>query len=109
MAALFLVAVWCTALSMARPRHSLFFLAASALIVLPIASLVGQRGKMTVACLCVALVLALSPLDYMIDKTGRWSVRLLPVSHGIVCKPDTACYGCVMFGGEPKYTVVLGY
>jgi len=109
MAALSLLVVWCAALMAMRPRHSLVFLVLSAVVVLPIASFFGQRRRMTLVCFCVAPLLALSPIDYTVQRSGSWSVRLLPVSHGIFCKPDTACYGCVVFGDDPKYALVLGY
>jgi len=93
------------------PRYSLFYLAVSAIVVLPVAAWFGRRDLMAVLCLGTAAVLALSPVDLVIRQEDRASLRLrfLPVSHGIGCPPDTDCRGCIVSMNEPKFAIVLRY
>ena len=91
-------------------RRSLFLWAVAFSMLLPLAFWfrLGFK-KWCVASLLVALALAASPLDIVILRLDRPGVRLLPISYGIACQPETACYGCIISAHPPKRALVLSF
>jgi hypothetical protein len=91
-------------------RHSLFLWAVVFSLLLPLAFWfrVGFE-KWCAASLLIALALAISPIDIVIMRRDRPGLSLQPVSYGIVCQPETACYGCVVLANPPRKALVLSY
>ena len=91
-------------------RHSLLLWALLFSLLLPLAFWF-QLGfkKWCVASLLIALALVISPIDIVIMRLERHGVRLLPISYGIVCRPGTVCYGCVVTANSPRKALVLSY
>jgi len=104
-----LVVVSCALMAIPSFRNSLFWLALSSSIVLPIATWLGLRDIMAAMALGTAAFLALSPVYFTVRHSGRIGWLILPVSHGRFCKADTACYGCAVSMNDPKFAVVFDY
>ncbi|HZI58522.1 MAG TPA: hypothetical protein VFF39_17205, partial [Verrucomicrobiae bacterium] len=65
--------------------------------------------KWCVAFSVVAVSLAMSPIDLTIQHSGKRGLRLMPISYGFACEPDTACYGCIIPPNPPRKALVLAY
>jgi ABC-type Fe3+-siderophore transport system permease subunit len=91
-------------------RNSLMYIAVLALVALPVALWRSVRFK-TVALVLAGLAVsaALSPIDVLVQKTGRMDVSLLPGHFGISCEPNTACFGCVVYRHAPTMAIVVSY
>src|SRR5215469_1691183 len=70
-------------------RRSLFLWAVVFSMLLPLAFWfrLGFK-KWSAASLLIALALAASPVDIVILQQDRPGIRLLPVTYGIVCRPE---------------------
>jgi hypothetical protein len=76
-------------------RYSGFYLAVLAMVVLPVSYWRRQRvARMCLLFLVAAVVLAASPVDFLVRSETHAQVRLLPARYGIACTSDEACYGC---------------
>jgi hypothetical protein len=91
-------------------RRSLFLWAVVFSTLLPLAFWFRLGFKRwCVASVLIAFGLAASPIDIVILKLDRPGVRLLPISYGIACQPETACYGCIISANPPRKALVLSY
>src|SRR6476646_7257867 len=97
-------------ISMFSSRYSLFLWLLLAAFLLPLAFWfrLGFK-KLCIAFAIVAAGLAISPIDFTIQSSGKRGLQLLPISYGIGCKPGTACYGCIIPPNPPRKALVLSY
>jgi hypothetical protein len=91
-------------------RHSVFYLAALAVVVLPLSCWYRKPfARITLLFLALAMGLAASPVDLQVRPEGRARVRLLQASYGLACNSDRACYGCTVPIHPAKFAVVITY
>jgi hypothetical protein len=100
----------CLLLCFFSGRQSLFLWAGMFSLLLPLAFWF-QLGfkKWCAASLLIAFTLAISPIDIVIRRLDKPGLSLLPISHGDVCQPGTACYGCIIAPNPPWKALVLSY
>ncbi|HSK43081.1 MAG TPA: hypothetical protein VLA83_04245, partial [Candidatus Binatia bacterium] len=84
------------------------FLLAAFLLPLAFWFRLGFR-KWCIAFSVVGISLAISPIDFTIQYSGKKGLYLLPISYGIGCQPGTACYGCILPPNPPRKALVLSY
>jgi len=96
-------------LDLFSPRYVYLYLLLIAAIVLPLARWMRWSVRSLALLLSgVALAFALSPIDIIVQSTGRREVALMQVIFGLGCDPGTAaCYGCIGWHNAPRYAVVL--
>jgi hypothetical protein len=104
------VVVFFVAITTFSSRYSLFYWALLSVFFLP-AAFWFRLGfkKWCIALSVIAVGLALSPIDFAIQKSDRRGLQLLPISYGFACMPDTACYGCIIPPNPPRKALVLSY
>ena len=91
-------------------REANFFLMIIASIILPVMHWRHRPLTWTALVLSViAFAIALSPIDLTVQPGMREIISVKPVSYGLVCKPDTVCYGCIHWPSDPAYAVVISF
>jgi hypothetical protein len=104
------VVVFFVAVSIFSSRHSLFFWALLAVFLLPIAFWFRLGFKKCCIIFSVAAIsLAISPVDFMVQHSGRGGLQLLPISYGYACPPGSVCRGCIVPPNPPRKALVLSY
>ena len=104
---LVIIAFW-VVLGWIAPRAIHFELALIAMILLPLLYRRGRSIWPSAAVLAItSMAFALTPFDLRFQNTGHAQIAILPVSHGPGCEPGTACYGCVVLPGDPRYAIVI--
>jgi hypothetical protein len=102
------VAAWLVVASLSQ-RMALFYVMLAAVSVLTLLRLRNRRVlRPGLAFLAIALGIAVSPVDFLVQSTGRRELVMLPASFGDACDPSaTACYGCIVGRNPPRYALVL--
>jgi len=97
------------ALNVASPRHSLFFWMVLSIAILSIAILKVQKFRWWAAtALIIGLVLALSPIDFVVrSRHGQSGLRVMRVAFGYASPEGTVNYGCMLQRNPPKFALVL--
>jgi hypothetical protein len=89
-------------------RISLLYLAIPASLALAVAYWTRVKtGPLIAVFLALAVACAVGPVDLEFHRMTFPSIRLLRVSYGIWCVPDTVCRGCVMPRNAARYAVVV--
>ena len=97
-------------ISIFAARDSLSLWCLLAIVFLPLAFWfrLGFK-KWGITFLFIAATLAISPLDFAIQHSGRRGVRVLPISYGYACPSGTVCYGCIVPPHPARKVLVLSY
>jgi len=91
-------------------RRSLLFVIVISLFALPISYCKKWAfNRLAVIIAALALILALSPIDFAIHNSGKFALDMLPVSFGNAATPGTYSYGCIIPRYPPRYAIVLSY
>jgi hypothetical protein len=90
-------------------REANFYLMVVAAIVLPV--LYWMRRPLTWPALifsAVAIAITLSPIDLVVQQTGKSEIAVMPAYFGRGCdRSAAACYGDVLHRNDPRYALVI--